>query len=140
MFEAIVLALDGSEPSDRAIPVATELAKQAGGRIVVAHIDERTVGRGDTQPVHIDEDELVEKIKGRAEELSAAGIDTTVELGRSVLGGPAPAIAEIAAKADADLIVVGSHGHSALAGVLLGSVAHKLLQIAGRPVLVVPSR
>jgi nucleotide-binding universal stress UspA family protein len=139
MFESIVLALDGSELSDRAVPVAAELAKQSGGRIVVAHVDERTVVKGDMPPVHPDEAELIERVKGQAEKLSAGGIESTVELRSSVLGGAAPAIAGIASEVDAGVIVVGSRGQSALAGIVLGSVAHKLLHIAGRPVLVVPS-
>ena len=56
-----------------------------------------------------------------------------------MLGGPAHAIEEIADRADADLIVVGTRGHSSVAGLLLGSVTHRLLHIAHRPVLVVPS-
>src|SRR5687767_14935261 len=127
MFEVVVLALDGSEESARAIPVAAELAKQSGGRIVVAHVDERTVVKGDMPPVHPDEAELLERVRSQAERLSAGGAETTVEVRTSVLGGPAPAISEIAAEANADLIVVGSRGHSALAGLVLGSVTHKLL-------------
>lgn len=140
MFETIVLAVDGSEQSDRAIPVAAELAKQSGGRIVVTHVDERTYAKGDMPPVHPDEAELVEKVKQKAEQLSAAGIETRVELATSLLGGPAPVIADIAAGEDADVIVAGSRGHSALAGIMLGSVAHKLLHVAGRPVLIVPTK
>ena len=138
MFETVVLALDGSQQSDRAVPVAAALAKQAGGRIVVAHVDERTVAKGDMPPVHPDEAELKEKVTGQAEALSADGVETTIETTSVILGGPAPAIAEIARAAGADVIVVGSHGNSALAGILLGSVAHKLLHIAPCPVLVVP--
>jgi nucleotide-binding universal stress UspA family protein len=55
-----------------------------------------------------------------------------------MLGGPAHAIEEIAEKAGADLIVVGTRGHSPVAGLLLGSVTQRLLHIARRPVLVVP--
>jgi nucleotide-binding universal stress UspA family protein len=137
MFETVVLALDGSEQSDRAVPVAAALAKQAGGRIVVVHVDERTAIRGGLQPVHLDEEELTEKVKGQADALSADGLEVKVELISTVLGGPAPAIASVAADTDADVIVLGSHGNSALTGMLVGSVAHKLLHIAGRPVLVV---
>lgn len=138
MFETVVLALDGSARSDHAIPVARELAKQAGGRIVVAHVDERTAVKGDMPPVHPDEAELKAKVKRQAETLSADGVETTIETASVVLGGPAPAIAEIARSAGADVVVVGSHGNSALGGILLGSVAHKLLHIAPCPVLVVP--
>ena len=55
-----------------------------------------------------------------------------------MLGGPAQAIEEIADEARADLIVVGTRGHSPVAGLLLGSVTQRLLHIAGRPVVVVP--
>ena len=139
MFETVVLALDGSEQADAAVPVATELARQANGRIVVAHIDERSPAKGDMVPKHPDEDELVAKVKGQVDAIAADGVETSLESDGVVLGGPAPKIAEIARAAGADVIVVGSHGHSALAGVVVGSVAHKLLHIAPCPVLVVPA-
>ena len=44
----------------------------------------------------------------------------------------------MAKDADADLIMLGSHGKGSLAGVFLGSFAHDLLKIAPCPVLVVP--
>jgi K+-sensing histidine kinase KdpD len=50
---------------------------------------------------------------------------------------PAAAILEHARELGATLIVVGSHGHSPLGGLLLGSVAHKLTQLSTCPVLVV---
>ncbi len=140
MFETVVLALDGSEQADAAIPVATALARQANGRIVVAHIDERSPAKGDMVPKHADEDELVAKVKGQVDAIGADGVEASLESDGVVLGGPAPKIAEIAAAAGADVIVVGSHGHSSLAGVVVGSVAHKLLHIAPCPVLVVPAR
>jgi nucleotide-binding universal stress UspA family protein len=52
-------------------------------------------------------------------------------------GSPAGAVLEHAREVDAGMIVVGSHGHSALGGLLLGSVAHKLTQLSTCPVLVV---
>ncbi|HVC41589.1 MAG TPA: universal stress protein [Candidatus Saccharimonadales bacterium] len=58
----------------------------------------------------------------------------------SSVSGPAHAIADAASAAGADLIVLGSVGSGPLKGLLLGSVAHRLLQIAPCPVLVVPAR
>ena len=53
-------------------------------------------------------------------------------------GGPAHAIADAAKEVGADLIVVGTRGHTALGGLLLGSVTNRLLHIAPCPVLAVP--
>ncbi len=140
MFETVALALDGSAQSEAAIPVATALAKQAGGRLIVVHIDERTVAKGDMPPVHPDEADVVEKVNAQAEAIRAEGIDVKVELDSSVVAGPAPKIAAIAEEAGADAIVIGSRGESALKGLLVGSVAHKLLHVAPCPVFVVPVR
>ena len=140
MFETVVLALDGSPLSELAIPVATDLARQAGGRIVVVHVDERTVAKGDMPPVHPDEAELIDKVKKQVEAIAADGVEASLELDSVVAGGPAAKIAEIAAGAEADAIVIASRGESALRGMLLGSVAHKLLHVSPCPVLVIPAR
>jgi nucleotide-binding universal stress UspA family protein len=54
------------------------------------------------------------------------------------VGGAAHAIAEIAGREHVDLIVVGTRGRTALAGLLIGSVTQRLLHIAPCPVLAVP--
>jgi nucleotide-binding universal stress UspA family protein len=53
-------------------------------------------------------------------------------------GNPAEQIVELARARDAPLIVVGSRGHGAVAGALLGSVSSAIIHRADRPVLVVP--
>ena len=137
MFKTIVLALDGSEGSRKAISVAKELAQDDDAAIVIAHIDERVVGKGGG-PVHVDEEDIKAEIRKQADELAAAGIDTSIQMADVMLGGPAHAIEHIANGAGADLIVTGTRGHSPVAGLLLGSVTQRLLHIAGRPVLAVP--
>lgn len=139
MFKTIVLGLDGSEHSKRAIPVAVELARQDGSRLVIAHVDERIAAKGDMPSLHADEPEIQAEIGREAERITADGVEASVEIAVVVLGGPAKAIAEVADKVDAGLIVVGTRGHSAVAGFLLGSVPNRLLQITDRPVLAVPS-
>jgi nucleotide-binding universal stress UspA family protein len=88
--------------------------------------------------LHADEERVQADIRRQAEELSAGGLDTKVEMADVMVGGPAHAIEEIAERAGADLIVVGTRGHSPVPGLLLGSVTQRLLHIAGGPVLVVP--
>ena len=53
--------------------------------------------------------------------------------------GMAHAIADIAEKSKADLIVTGTRGHSPVAGLLVGSVTQRLVHIAKQPILVVPA-
>lgn len=137
MFKTIVLALDGSEDSQRAIPVAVKLARRDSARIVVAHVEQDVAGKGGG-PIPATEDEIQAEIRRQTEQLSSEGIDATVEMRNVMLGGPARPIADIAREADADLIVAGTRGHSAAAGVLLGSVTQRLLHTAPCPVLVVP--
>jgi nucleotide-binding universal stress UspA family protein len=138
MFNTIVLATDGSEGADRAGEVALELARQNGAKLVLAHIDERIAAKGDMPSVLPNEEKIQAEIGAKAEALAADGVDASVEMDSVTLGGPGPAIVKIADRVGADLIVTGTRGHSSLAGILLGSVAHKLLHISKRPVLAVP--
>ncbi len=137
MFKTIVLALDGSEGSRRAIPLAVELAKRDRANIVIAHVEQDVAGKGGG-PVPATEDEIQAEIRAQAKKLSAEGIETSVEMRNIMLGGPAHGIERIADEANADLIVVGTRGQSAVAGLLLGSVTQRLLHLASCPVLAVP--
>jgi nucleotide-binding universal stress UspA family protein len=138
MFKTIVVGVDGSEDAERAVSVAVDLARQEDARLVFAHVEQDVVGKGAKAPVVADEGELRHEIAERAKELSSQGVEATVETSTIVLGGPAHAIEEIADKAGADVIVVGTRGHSAMAGVVLGSVTQRLLHVAKRLVLAVP--
>jgi nucleotide-binding universal stress UspA family protein len=137
MFGTIVLAVDGSRPSDNAVDYAGRLAKESGSRIVAVHVKEIMAGRA-AGPVHVDEEELLQKIRGQMKQLNDDGIKAELQVTSTMTGGPAHVIAEAAAKESADIIVTGTRGHTALAGVFLGSVAQRLLHLAGCPVLVVP--
>jgi nucleotide-binding universal stress UspA family protein len=137
VFKTIVLAVDGSESSDRAVSYAGELARQTGGRIVAVHIKELIAGRF-AGPVHVDEDELQAKVRKQIADLKSAGVSAEIEMHSTMTGGPAPVIADTAAREQADVIVTGTRGHTALAGVIVGSVAQRLLHVAPCPVLVVP--
>ena len=87
----------------------------------------------------VDEDQIRAEIAHEAKELSDRGIETRVELADVTAGGPAHAIVDITDRNDGDLIVTGTRGHGSVAGLMLGGVAHRLLHIAKRPTLAVPS-
>jgi nucleotide-binding universal stress UspA family protein len=141
MFKKVVWATDGSEAADLALPHAKTLAAEAGGELVVVHCEEflPQAPRGGRFPVHADEDELKAKIQRQAAEIGEDGVKASLQTVTAGAGGAAHAIADVARDQHADVIVVGTRGHTALAGLLLGSVTQRLLHIAPCPVLAVPA-
>jgi nucleotide-binding universal stress UspA family protein len=127
MYRTIVLALDGSEGSNRAIPVAVAYARRDAAQIVVAHA--RT---------HALETAIEHRLDMQVERLSRSGIETATIVRDTLFGNEAPMIADVAREAEADLIVIASRGRGPFAGALLGSTTQRLLPIAACPVLVVP--
>lgn len=138
MFKTIVVAVDGSEDSDRAFALAKSISAEQGSRIVVVHVTEFVGGKGGMYPLAVDEDDIKARIEADVAKLRAAGTDAEMVSHIVRLGGPAHIIAEAAAEAGADVIVVGGRGRSPISDLLVGSVPTRLLQIAHRPVLVVP--
>jgi nucleotide-binding universal stress UspA family protein len=139
MFETIIWATDGSEAADRALPYAKALAVEHGGALVVVHSKELMTGRASGYPVYADEDELQRKIRRQVDELRDESVDATLKLVAGAAFGAAHRIAEVAAELKADVVVVGTRGHTPIAGVFLGSVTQRLLHVAPCPVLAVPS-
>lgn len=139
MFKSIIWATDGSESADLALPYAKALAREHGAALVVVHCDEFLVGRGGGQPVIADEEDVRAKVDRQAHELRDEGLDASLQVTSATAGGAGHAIARVAEELPADLIVVGTRGRTALGGLLLGSVAHRLLHIAPCPVFVVPA-
>ncbi|HYH60791.1 MAG TPA: universal stress protein [Solirubrobacterales bacterium] len=137
MFKTVVVAMDGSRGSADALPVAHELAKREGGSLVLVHVVEKIAAKGGAT-IRADEDEVRADLERKVEELSAEGVDASLQVVGITLGGPAHAIADIADEAGADLIVAGTRGHTQLGGLLLGSTTNRLLHVAKCPVLAVP--
>lgn len=139
MFKTIVWATDGSETADRALPYATALASAEGARIVAVHCKEIFVGgRAGGYPLFVDEDQLEEKVRGQVSAAEAVGVAAVLELVTDAAGHAAHAIADVAAREHADVIVIGTRGHAPVAGLLVGSVTQRLLHVAPCPVLAVP--
>jgi nucleotide-binding universal stress UspA family protein len=139
MFKTIVLGLDGSPEAERALPYAVELAEKDGGRIVAVHVRELLIGRAGGQTLVANEDEVLAQVRQQVDEVAAQGVKIALQVVTSTAGGPAHILAAAARKEQADVIVVGTRGHGTVAGLLLGSVTHRLLHIAPCPVFAVPS-
>lgn len=138
MFKTIVVGHGGTPNAEPALAVARSLAGP-DSHLVVVHVVELVGGKGGTYPLNIDEDEVRASLEAQVSEMKAEGVDAELTVHHLQLGGPAHVIAEEAARVGADLVVVGSRGHSAFTQLIVGSVPVRLLHLAHCPVLVVPS-
>jgi nucleotide-binding universal stress UspA family protein len=141
VFKKILWATDGSQYADRALDLAKSLASQDGAPLLAFHSVEHLAGPGarGSFPKAADEDERQTKISGQVKDLTDQGVNVTLKVVQGGMTGAAHTIAEVAKEEGVDLIVVGTRGHTALAGLLLGSVTQRLLHITPCPVLAVPS-
>ena len=143
----ILLAVDGSAHTSHAVEQAVQVASKWRAQVWVLHVLERTptvpsVGLGyEPAMFSVEDDGPARTLVARVvQQLQAAGIEAQGEVDFPDAGGPAPVIIRHAVAHQADLIVMGSRGISDLAGLVLGSVTHKVLHLAEAPVLVVPLR
>lgn len=137
MFERILVAVDPSEPSTRAVRLARDLAKDHGSEVVVLHVVARQVTKFGTSELEVPEEgrELVDRA---VRELKDDGANARGEIIR-VLDGHVPrGIAETAGGIGADVIVLGTRGISDFGGLFIGSITHRVLHLAEVPVIVVP--
>ena len=139
MFTHMLCATDVSDNGDRALDYAARIAVEEGAELHIVHVVERlATGRAAGQLVRVDEPERYDELQRRASEISARGIKTTLHKPYANVGDVADCVSRIARDNDVDLIVVGTRGHSALVGAVLGSVTQRLLHVAPCPVLAVP--
>jgi len=140
MFTKIIWATDGSASAERALPYAKEMAQKDGASLVVVHAVETYAGsRAAGLPLYVEEEEMQKRVEQQVEELEHEGIDTELKMVTGLGVRAAHAIADAATEVGADVIVTGTRGHTALGGLLLGSVTQRLLHIAPCPVLAVPA-
>ena len=147
-IRTILVAVDGSPQAGKAAEMAAELARRCAAKLVLLHV---------VSPVFGDErDELAEL--ARVEHMERTEYEMLQERGRAIVeaaevsarqkgplnleslvevGDPAGVIVSMARAQRADVVVVGRRGRGTLAGLLLGSVSNKVVQIADAPCLVV---
>ena len=138
----IVVGVDLSVPSEQAVDRAAALAQLHGAKLVMVH------GQADDAPVPNTDVAMLEqlgevsaavrveearRLADRAAQLAAKGLDVDVA---SRVGPPGEVVANVAVELHAELIVVGTHGHTGISRFLLGSVATAILRHAPCDVLV----
>ncbi len=140
-FPSVVVPTDFSPAADRALEVAADLCKQGVcGRLLLVH--------GNYIPVELAEFaseeavRLTSRLSERATERLAEHLTGPADRGISaeysaLQGAPADVILDAVRDHKADLVIMGTHGHSGLAHMFLGSVAERVVQRASCPVLTV---
>jgi nucleotide-binding universal stress UspA family protein len=138
MYEKILVAVDHSEISGRALEAARALASLSHGEVWVLHLREREMmGKTGMLTSTESSDEATTAVTDAVNQLTQAGIKAHAVVRDTVFGYAAREIVSDAAELGADVIVMGTRGRSDLAGLVLGSTAHKVIHLADRPVLVV---
>lgn len=151
MFRKVLIAVDGSTHSKRAIAYGAKIAAQNGAEVVVFHVM-RHLG-SDRVPPDLEELEHIEHVRlteadmlrsvaeavvNEANDLAGKQGATKV---RTVIqdGDPATQILEYCKAHEVDLIVIGRRGLGGLASLLLGSVSQKVSHAAPCACLLPPA-
>ena len=137
MLRRIVVALNDSEESARALNVARQLARDSDASVTVLHVRDKEIsccGEPWETPMGCTPDELVARA---VSVLRSAGVDARAQIVHSA-GRPALAILEVAADQQADLVIAGWHPRHTVGGLFEKSTGQKLTDAADRPLLLVP--
>ncbi len=139
-YKNIVVAVDGSEASEKAFRKSLDIAKRNDARLILAHVvDSRTFATAEAYD---------RTLADRAEEYAKELLDSYVENAKTAgltnlvrcveYGSPKVKIAkDIAVSFDADLIICGATGMSAVERFLIGSVSESITRYASCDVLVI---
>ncbi len=142
MYKRILIATDGSDKSRKAAEEGIELAKALGAQVIALNVVNEVVIASAVRQLGSDRKEVETKLKDAGtkavEDIKAIGAKMGVAVDPIVrIGAPANTVIDVAGAEKIDLIVMGSHGESGAAKLLIGSVVQKVLYWATVPVLVV---
>jgi len=147
MIKRIVVPVDFSETSLRALDYAVQLSRPLNARLTVVHVVEPVYYpmAGDLDGLGLNLSAVYTEIE-RAARARMTQLAAKLKARRIVVrtllthGTPHHVIVESAKKLKADLIIMSTHGRTGLSHALMGSVAERVVRLAGCPVLTVSGR
>lgn len=145
MFKRIMVAVDGSQTSERALQAAVSLAMELQAQLRIVHAaDIANINQGAEFPNRSRVTESIIKSGQeilRNSEVPAASAGVAVETKLITIEKLKQRIPEVIVEEaeawPADLVVIGTHGRRGLARLFLGSVAEGVARVATKPVLLV---
>ncbi|RQT15572.1 universal stress protein [Burkholderia contaminans] len=147
MYSNILVALDGSDTSSRALDAALAIASETGARLTPVYVVDFLVPAYDMYGY--DPSILVDAFREeglRVTEDAARRLKARDVAGTPQISNVAPAgediphrIVSLANEIEADLIIMGTHGRRGVQRLFLGSVAERVLRLATCPVLMIPA-
>lgn len=142
---SILCPIDFSDFTPRVLAVASSIASRYSAPLHLVHVAQLpTVGIVDGVTIIPDRGALDAMMASLEDELARAAASLTE--GREglrthlVQGDPATQIVDLASTERCELVVIGTHGRTGLAHLVMGSVAEHVVRRARVPVLVVPMR
>ena len=147
MYQRILVPVDGSQTSNKALTTALQMAKDLGGRIRLLHVVDGFAGLGGFDMYGGYPDDLLAILRENGNKILAdamaiaqsAGVEADQVLSDNFAERLGESVVAAAKHWNADLIVIGTHGRHGIGRVLLGSGAEQIIRMAPVPVLVVRS-
>ena len=137
MYEKLLVAVDHSDITERVLAAARDLALLSSGEVWVLHLREREIMPRAGLIATETRDDAQANVEAAVAELTEAGVKAHGIVRNTIYGYAAREIIAEARAEDVSAIIMGSRGRSDLAGLVLGSTAHKVIHLADRPVLIV---
>jgi nucleotide-binding universal stress UspA family protein len=131
--KTIIYPTDFSHSSDAALDYATSLARDSGAKLLLVHVEEPPLAYGGGEMYSGIPEPNTEALLKMLHAVKPKDPAVPYEH-RLLAGDPASAIVELAEQENADLIVLGTHGRTGLARLLMGSVAEAIVRRAPCPV------
>jgi nucleotide-binding universal stress UspA family protein len=141
MFRTILIAVDSSEASDRAVMVGGEIANRFDSRVIVVYANPQARAAREGKLPGYDAllaeygrqaDRILAKVRHRLWRQGVGGVELIFELDRPVSG-----ILRVANQYAVELVVMGSRGLGDVGSMVMGSVSTRVAHRAGCPVLIV---